>query len=83
MDDKTNIKINESIRGFAPYLGLGTQLAATMVLMFFVGWWLDGKFETLPLFTLVFSLLGAGAGLYNFIKTVLELNKKKKSETDN
>ncbi len=83
MEKKSNNEIHESIRGLAPYLGLGTQLAATMVLMFFVGWWLDEKFESLPLFTLVFSLLGAGAGLYNFIKTVLELNKKNKSETDN
>lgn len=83
MEEKKINNIHESIRGLAPYLGLGTQLAATMVLMFFVGWWLDEKLNSLPAFTLIFSLLGAGAGLYNFIKTVLELNKKNKREADN
>ncbi|MCZ7603630.1 MAG: AtpZ/AtpI family protein [Melioribacteraceae bacterium] len=60
-----------------PYLGLGTQLAATIVLMFFLGRWLDGKFETDPVLTIAFSFFGGFAGIYNFIKTVLNMNKKK------
>lgn len=63
-----------------PYLGLGVQLAASIVLMFFLGYWLDGKFGTSPLLTIIFSFLGGFAGIYNVIKTVLELNRKNKGE---
>lgn len=70
----------KSYRDAGPYLGLGFQLAATVVLMFFLGRWLDGQFETFPILTIIFSIIGSGAGIYNFIKTVLDLNKKKKSE---
>ncbi|MCK9281178.1 MAG: AtpZ/AtpI family protein [Melioribacteraceae bacterium] len=61
-----------------PYLGLGTQLAATIVAMFFLGRFLDEQLNTFPILILVFTFAGAAAGLYNFIKTVLELNEKRK-----
>ncbi|PIQ10056.1 MAG: hypothetical protein COW71_03680, partial [Ignavibacteriales bacterium CG18_big_fil_WC_8_21_14_2_50_31_20] len=54
-----------------PYLGLGTQLAASIILLFFVGKWLDEKFDLFPILTISFSFLGGGAGIYNFIKSVL------------
>lgn len=65
-----------------PYLGLGTQLAATIVLMFFLGRWLDSEFNTQPLFILVFSFLGGFAGIYNFIKAVLDINKKNREKNN-
>lgn len=61
-----------------PYLGLGFQLAATMVLMFFLGYWLDGKLGTDPVLTIIFAFFGGFAGIYNVIKAVLDLNRKKK-----
>ncbi len=54
------------------YLGLGLQLAGTVTVMFFIGVWLDGKFKTEPVLTIVFSFLGVASGLYNFIRTVLK-----------
>jgi len=65
-----------------PYMGLGTQLALTIVLMFFLGKWLDAKFSTYPVLLIIFTFLGCFAGMYNFIKVVLNLNKKK-IEKDN
>ena len=59
-----------------PYLGIGFQLAATVALMIFLGRWLDQKTAQDPLFTLIFAFLGVGIGLYNFIKTVIDLSKK-------
>lgn len=59
-------------RSWVIYLGLGIELAATVTLMCFIGVWLDGKFNTKPVLTVVFSLLGVASGLYNFIKTVLK-----------
>jgi ATP synthase protein I len=59
-----------------PYLGIGFQLAATVVVMVFLGRWLDQKFGKGSLFTLIFAFLGVGIGLYNFIKTVIDFSKK-------
>jgi F0F1-type ATP synthase assembly protein I len=69
-------KFSDSYRKIGPYLGLGTQLAATIILMFFLGRWLDNQFNTEPFLMIAFSLIGGFAGIYNFIKTVLTLNKK-------
>jgi F0F1-type ATP synthase assembly protein I len=73
-------KISNTYKQIGPYLGLGTQLAATVVLMFFLGRWLDEMLSTMPLFIILFSLAGSSAGIYNFIKAVLNLNKKKTLE---
>jgi F0F1-type ATP synthase assembly protein I len=71
------------VNEIGPYIGLGFQLAASIVLMFFLGKWLDGKFGIFPALTITFSFLGGAAGIYNVIKTVLELGeKKKKREKD-
>lgn len=73
-----NKKLINSYKEIGPYLGLGTQLAASIILMFFLGKWLDDKIQIYPVLTILFSLLGGFAGIYNVIKATLELNKKKK-----
>ena len=81
MKQKSNhSKVLETYKDIGPYLGLGTQLAATIILMFFLGRWLDSQFETHPILTIVFSFFGGFAGVYNFIKTVLNMNEKKKDD---
>jgi len=71
-------QVAKSYREAGPYLGLGFQLAATITLMFFLGKWLDEYFELEPIFTIIFSFFGGFAGIYNMIKTTLNLNKKSK-----
>ncbi len=66
-DDKEN-----SNSGWFVYLGLGTQLAITVTGMAFLGYWLDRKYNSEPLLTVICSFLGITVGLYNFIKTVLK-----------
>lgn len=82
MINKPPKKINliDSYSEIGPYLGLGTQLAITIVAMFFLGRWLDEKLDWSPFLTIFFSFLGGFAGIYNFIKTVLDLNERKKSK---
>ena len=41
------------------YAHLGFQLALSMGLFLFGGWWLDGKIGTTPLFTIVGAMVGA------------------------
>lgn len=76
MSSSDESDLTKTYRDVGPYLGLGTQLAATMVLMFFLGRWLDEKFELSPILTISFAFFGGFAGIYNFIKSVLNLNKK-------
>ncbi|MFZ1519144.1 MAG: AtpZ/AtpI family protein [Ignavibacteriaceae bacterium] len=71
----------KSLRDVGPYLGLGLQLAATIVLMVLLGGWLDKKFNLNYILTLIFGLLGIGVGMYNLIKTVNDLEKRDKDES--
>lgn len=73
-------KIIEGYKKVGPYLGLGTQLAATVILMFYIGYWLDIKFQTYPYLVIIFSLLGSFAAIYNFIRSVLKLSSKEKQK---
>jgi F0F1-type ATP synthase assembly protein I len=66
-----------ALRSAGPILGSGIQLAATVVLMFFLGRWLDSKFGSDPWLMLVGTFFGLGAGLYNFVKIVQRADKKK------
>jgi len=75
-NDKEDLtKYTRYYKEVGPYLGIGLQLAATVVLMFFLGRWIDSAAGTDPAFTLIFAVLGIAAGLYNFIKTVITLSK--------
>lgn len=73
-------KIIDGYKKVGPYLGLGTQLAVTVILMFFIGYWLDEKFGTKPYLMIGFSLLGSFAAIYNFIRNVLSLSEKEKKD---
>lgn len=77
---KSGSDFASSYREAGQYLGLGTQLAAIIVLLFFLGRWLDGVLNISPVLTICFSFLGGFAGIYNFIKAVLNLNKRNKVE---
>ena len=80
IEQKSTEKISQSFKNAGQYLGLGTQLAASIILMFFLGRWLDAKFNSTPLMILICSFIGGFAGIYNFIHTVLQLNQKKKND---
>jgi F0F1-type ATP synthase assembly protein I len=74
-DNNGSNGVNKTYRELAPYLGLGLQLAATVIIMVFLGIWLDKKFNSGPYLTVICSALGVFAALYNFIKSVLKSNK--------
>lgn len=69
-DGRSNFAVN-----YGPYLGLGLELAVTVIVMVFLGIWLDGEFNTSPWLTIVFSFLGIATALYSFIKTALKSDK--------
>lgn len=63
------------LKDYAPYIGLGLQLAITVAALAFLGIWLDKKFDSSPWLTIVSSFLGVFAGLYNFIKAAIKSGK--------
>ena len=64
------------MREAAPYMGLGTTLAVTVLAGLGGGYWLDGRLGTRPGFLLLGGCLGLAAALIHFIKTVAGLNKR-------
>jgi len=67
--------VNKIYSEVGPYLSLGLQLAITVTVMVFLGIWLDEKFDLSPVLTIVFAMLGVSAGMYNFIKSVINSGK--------
>jgi F0F1-type ATP synthase assembly protein I len=64
-----------ALRDVAPYLGMGTTLAVTVLAGLGGGYWLDGQLGTRPLFFVVGGLVGLGAAMYHFWKTVTGLKR--------
>jgi F0F1-type ATP synthase assembly protein I len=70
---------DQILRQSAPYLTLGIQLAAGIVVFFLIGWWLDTRYESSPMFKLIGLGVGMVGGLIKFLKSVVELGKEEKS----
>jgi F0F1-type ATP synthase assembly protein I len=64
------------VREAAPYVGLGTTLAATVLAGLGGGYWLDGRLGTRPVFLLVGGTLGVAVALYHFFRTVAGQDKR-------
>jgi len=72
--------LNQTFKEVGPYLGIGVQLAATIILMVILGQWLDEKFEKKYLFTIIFAFLGIISGMYNLLRTLNYLEKRKRNK---
>ena len=62
--------VRKKVRAVGDYAGLGIQLGATVVVFFFLGYYLDRYFGTLPLFTILGTFVGAGATFYSIYRRV-------------
>ncbi len=82
-DPKTHkpSSLSQAYRSVGPYLTLGIQFIATILLCVFAGHWADGKFDTSPLWTLIGGLIGIAAGFYHFFKAVLKMDRKSEEDT--
>jgi len=65
-----------ALREAAPFLGLGTTLAVTVLAGLGGGYWLDGRLGTRPVFLLLGGTFGLGAALYHFFKAVTVDDKR-------
>lgn len=51
--------------------GHGATLALSTGLFLLLGWWVDGRIGTRPLFTILGAMIGAGAGFYSILQHLL------------
>lgn len=73
-DNQNRAKI---IKELAPYMTLGIDFALTIGLFALLGYWIDSKNATSPLWILIFSFLGIIVAFYKFFRITLKKNKSK------
>lgn len=66
------------MREVGPFINFGWQLVITVGLCTLLGWWLDTKFETAPILLIIFAFFGAFAGLYSFLRAIINISNKNK-----
>ncbi|HUI31770.1 MAG TPA: AtpZ/AtpI family protein [Candidatus Acidoferrales bacterium] len=67
--------LGEAYRQLAPFMGLGTELAASVAGMLLIGFFLDKHFNTYPWLLLTGAAAGLIGGFFNFIREVQKLSK--------
>ncbi len=73
-------KDNNGFRQAGPYLGLSWQMVITIIMGVVIGYYLDEKFGTKPVYLVIFSLLFVTIALVNFIRIVLRLGKEQEEK---
>ena len=54
------------------YLGVGLTVVGSTALFLGVGWWVDGRVGSKPVFTLIGALVGLVAGIYQLFRRLSE-----------
>ncbi len=70
--------VASSYRKAGPYIDASWQLAGSVGLGTFAGWWLDKKLSTSPWLLVGGALFGIGVGFYLLFKILMNLDKKRK-----
>ena len=79
---KSNKEPNSIVREASPYLGLGIQLAAGVIVFYYVGSWADGRLHTSPWLMLAGVLIGIVGGFIKFFRTAADLGKTESTKND-
>jgi F0F1-type ATP synthase assembly protein I len=67
-------------RGMTTYSSLGFTLAAAVLAMFFLGYWLDGKLHTRPLLAIIGAFIGFTGGFIKLVQTLNRLQKEQEKD---
>ncbi len=66
----------EHLKNAYTYTHLGLTLALTVLGLFFIGYWIDGKIGTRPLLAIIGAFIGAAGGFINLIRTLNRLQRE-------
>ncbi len=75
----------KSVNAFIAYSTAGLQLALILILFVYGGFKLDERLGTMPVFVVVGAMAGMGAGLYNLLRGLKEVDRivrEEKSEEE-
>jgi F0F1-type ATP synthase assembly protein I len=72
----------QGLKGVGRYFDLGLRFALAIVIGAGGGYWLDTKFQTLPLFLIIGLFLGATSGFLTIYRAVYPKNSAKTGERD-
>jgi len=78
--DRKEERISSFSRTFAPFLTMGFQLAAAVVVFIFLGHWCDKKFGIEPFGKLAGLLIGCTGGFIKFFKTVASITAEEEKQ---
>ena len=79
-DEKKQPGLAAAYRKAGPYLNLGIEFAASILLCLFAGRWLDDKLGTHPFLMLGGVFLGMTVGFLNLYRTVMRLQDQEKQK---
>jgi F0F1-type ATP synthase assembly protein I len=65
-----------NLRGLGPYLTMGIQLAIPVIAFFFLGRWLDHRWNTSPWLMIGGIALGGVGGMIKFISSAMKLGQQ-------
>jgi len=65
-DDRKRVE-----QSYLRYVGSGVEFFVTIIVLTLLGLWLDGRFGTAPVLTIVFTFFGFAAATWNLIRSVL------------
>lgn len=71
---------NDVAKSVGRYIDLGLQFAIAIGLGVALGWYLDSKLKTTPLFLVMGILLGATSGFLNIYRVVYPPKKRKRTK---
>ena len=81
-DDPASIKTAENSEVFKVFVtDLAWQIAIVMVAPPFIGFWLDGKFDAKPVFSLIGVLIGAASAVL-VVRRFVKNNSSNDSKAD-
>lgn len=81
---KYHRKVQEATSGKAhPGLAFGTNFAGGMAFFCFIGYKIDVKYGTDPLWIVVGAFLGLGYGAYELWKVIVWINRRAEREAEN
>ena len=69
------LRAKEFVNAYARYSGIAFQMIILIGGGGYLGYWLDGKYDTRPMWTVIGSLAGVGLSLWTLYKSLLELDR--------
>jgi F0F1-type ATP synthase assembly protein I len=70
----------KSIKQLGEYSSLGIQMVGIIAVFGGIGWWIDSRFSLKPWGMMFGCLLGAGGGMYYFIRAIIQANREADEE---